>query len=191
MRRYALAALAAFVLVLFVWWLPTGERFELPEGYAGPVVIFFKHPAGTSPARDWLTKIYRIPSSGMLLVKDDIPDRAVVEWYYLSKDGKHRTPVRWDDEESPNTTSTEPHIRHFQTHTQGEFQWIEASVGRPADPDSFGEKPHYVVDRIKDGMNFEGRKEMKLPVPEPGTKGYRVFGFRRSAGLSAETLPAS
>ena len=77
----------AITLLLVV--LPTckskqGEdTYILPEGYLGPVVIVFGVPHGRLPERDERGAIYRIPSTGMLLLRSPFPPDGWYQFTYL------------------------------------------------------------------------------------------------------------
>jgi hypothetical protein len=145
------AVIAGLVLVAggFLWCRPGGEAFELPEGFTGPVVVFFSHPRGTSPGGRFGTQIYRIPASGVLLLKTDPPSGIQLQsWSYVGRDGK-RTPIASEDDTRPDFSVAEPRVRMTSMNAQdGTFHWIQAQIGRPNDISSFGTPPHFLVDPI-------------------------------------------
>jgi hypothetical protein len=151
--RTAIIAGLALVVGGFLWCRPGGQLFEIPEGYTGPVVVFFSHPRGTSPDGHFGTEIYRIPPNGVLLLKTAPPSGIQRQsWAYVGRDGK-RTSIASEDDTSPDFSIAEPRVRMASMTTQdGTFHWIQAQIGRPNDIDSFGPPPHFLVDPIIDDL---------------------------------------
>jgi hypothetical protein len=128
-----------------VWCHPGSERFELPDGFMGPVVVYFGHPRGTKSRRNWATLVYRIGKDGILFVKDPAPKGlSLVDWCYVSPDGK-LTSIPSEDNVHPDFSIRSPRVRGVEHHGE----WVQAQIGRPSDIDSFGENPHYLVSRIQ------------------------------------------
>jgi uncharacterized protein DUF6843 len=149
------AAIATSVVGLFLWLQPGSETFLVPQGYSGPVVVFYAHPQGVRAEGRWGARVYRIPSSGLLLLKDSVPGgHPVMEWAFVAPDGT-RTPILPEDDVHPDFSITDPRLRMLQTHSTdgGTYRWIQAQVGRPSDPDSFGTPPHFIVDPIVQALD--------------------------------------
>lgn len=154
MRRYVLAGLALIVVVGFVLCRPGKERFEIAQGYVGPVVVFFSHPQGGSGRTDWGTHVYEIPKNGLLLLKSPAPAGfQAMEWFYMAPDGT-RTRIPMADDARPDPSVHDPRVVSFAVFTKddGRFTWIQANIGRPSDANSFGTPAHFVADGVLDGL---------------------------------------
>jgi len=149
------AAVAAGLVGLSLWFRPGSETFLIPQGYSGPVVVFYSHPEGIRAEGSWGARIYRIPPSGVLLLKDSVPRGSpVMQWAFVAPDGT-RTPIVPEDDVHPDFSISEPRVRMLQTHSAGDgsYRWVQAQVGRPSDPASFGTPPHFIVDPIVEALD--------------------------------------
>ncbi|HEY4187133.1 MAG TPA: hypothetical protein VGP07_18805 [Polyangia bacterium] len=173
MRRWHLAVVVVVVVVVglaFLWKRPGLERFEIPAGYHGQVVVFFSHPRGVSRHGWGWTHVYEIPKDGVLFVRDDPPRGFnVQEWLYVDSDGR-KTSILSEDSSTPTSTGNETRVRGGElraqtTYTEGDharaahsYRWIEAQIGRPADETSFGTPAHFVVEQVIEELRRQDRQ---------------------------------
>lgn len=148
MKKYAAITALTVAVIGWLWFRMAPERYEIPAGYMGPVVVFFGHPDGVRAARDWRTIVYRVPANGILLIKDTMASGfTATEWVYRAADGE-LTPLQ----RVGPTTGTQVGLSDVQTHSKGHAEWVQAAVGRSSDPDSFGTNPHFIVSEIIDRL---------------------------------------
>jgi hypothetical protein len=154
--RYPVGAALVALVAWFLWMRPGRQIFEVPDGYLGPVVVFFAHPKGISSGGSWGAHVYRIPPSGILLLKDGPPEGfQIQEWAHVGPDGK-LTAIPSEDEARPDLSIKEPRVRQSlaisNENEHGKYRWVEARIGRPADIDSFGPPPRVLIDSILQGL---------------------------------------
>ncbi len=97
-RAKALVALGSVVSIWATWgaWRSYDAdcQFLIPDGYVGPVVIAFDHPAGTRGPSWWHRPVYVIGHDGILRISD--PQRHSVcinpSYWWIGTNG--RTPLR-------------------------------------------------------------------------------------------------
>ena len=72
------------------------ETYIIPNSYKGEVVIFFDMDSGTSEEYEGNTRIYRIPSNGILKTKFKFNKGSIpIEWiYYFYEDSKTRKKIK-------------------------------------------------------------------------------------------------
>jgi hypothetical protein len=79
------------VLMIFQpWRVPVGEAVILPHGFMGTALILYGIPTGGSLERDSSGALtYRIPSNGLLLIRDAVPEHTIYrrDYYILQPDG--------------------------------------------------------------------------------------------------------
>jgi len=148
-KRWWLVSLPVLAVAAFFYFRPGREVFEIPVGYKGPVVVFFNHPSGQRLAWDWGRRTYKIPKSGVLLVQNrDTSGMQVVEWIYVDERGKSIASIPQVDDAHPDERATTVLVRMQRTHNQEDLTWLEAQIGIPADPNSFGTPPHFVAGEV-------------------------------------------
>jgi hypothetical protein len=150
-RRVARSAALTIALAgVLVWCRPRQMVIELPDGYRGPVVIFFRHPAGETPGWSGLKRVYRVPKEGILRIRTGVSWRYwEEEWVFVAPDGKRAPIPSFGDRELADASIARAGLIQNETHNQGEHQWIQALVAVPADRETFHENPHFLVDRLK------------------------------------------
>lgn len=137
----------------FFWLRPGRSVFEVSKGYEGPVVVFYEHPDGVDTPWNWGDHLYRIPQSGVLLVKNPRPARfQITEWLYVDNQGAS-TEIPLEDDSHPDYTIEYPVVRQQRFTSGDHYSHTEAQIGRPSDIDSFGTPPHFLVDDIIDRLS--------------------------------------
>jgi hypothetical protein len=117
------------------------EEHLIPSGYVGDVFIVVRHAKGEPPRRDGISRVYSIPSSGILITQDRMsPGWHIAKFYYLSRDGSRtRLPVESSPvEDSPaNRSDSRPFVwfEHdvYQNRACEELQYRQYYVGTRAD----------------------------------------------------------
>jgi hypothetical protein len=144
------AILAASLGLLLAWCTPGHMLIEIPDGYRGPVVIFFGHPNGTTPGWNWARRVYRVPEDGVLRIKSKLRWRRWnEEWVFVSGQGTRAPIPSFDDDELRDASITRAGKIHNIAASQGDRNWIQALIVVPADRETVHENPHFVVSRVK------------------------------------------
>jgi hypothetical protein len=84
-----LTVLSASQIFCSCQFMLTDEEFLLPNGYSGPVIIFFDQSLGASPIYKGSSRVYLVPSSGILYSQFSRPKGLLSqEFWYIDERGK-------------------------------------------------------------------------------------------------------
>jgi hypothetical protein len=104
------------------------DRYLIPDGYVGPVVVVYRALAGTSEERDEDgVLLYRIAVDGTLYVRGAGPREGPVrsEYFYVAKDGT-RTSIPWN----PGSEDVNQ-VFGVQVGSVSDARWLSFIVGSP------------------------------------------------------------
>jgi hypothetical protein len=150
-KRWLILAGVLCALALYLFWNPNGETFLVPAGYVGPVVVAFSHPRGVKRERTIDAYVYRIPSDGILRIKDSQPSGVkMVAWYFVDASGKRtRIPDYWPEMDRHKLTT--PHLCCQEAGGgRGAMSFIHAQIGVPADDNGFFPSAYHVVEAVQE-----------------------------------------
>ena len=71
-------------VIFYPWFVRVNETVILPQGFMGTVLIVYKVPIGSLLEHDSSGAItYRIPSNGLLLIRDAAPEHTIYRRHYF------------------------------------------------------------------------------------------------------------
>lgn len=151
-RAWIPAAITIAAAGIYLYVRPAVELFEVPDGYTGPVVVFYGHPEGTTASWRWGSHVYRVPTTGVLLVGSPAPRTSHDAWFYVKRDGS-RSALTIESGPRRDCPADEPCVRGLASVTEGdqrsgELHWVQASIGRVSQPETFGPPPGAIAARI-------------------------------------------
>lgn len=113
------------------------ERYLIPRGYTGPVVVIFNKPNGQPQKFEKGTRIYEIPQNGILLTQfmlnDGIIPKDGLQFFYVNNVGSMES-ILWHPPKGSSTSDVQ--ILFLRVGHAGENYYKAFVVGRKSNKDS-------------------------------------------------------
>jgi hypothetical protein len=108
--------------------LSAPEEHLVPAGYVGDVFIVVGEARGVPPRRDGFTRVYEIPSSGLLVTQDDMSPRwHSSKFFYVASDGS-RIPIPVESSSIADTPENRADVRPLVWFERDVYQGIPCAV---------------------------------------------------------------